>query len=86
MYRISYHIESHSYGVNMDCMVLLGGVMKRTFLNSWFTLDFDGTIRRAQCIDIEFQTGLGPIFLMKTKFGNKFWLTRREIKDHEVIN
>lgn len=58
---------------------------RNKFLNQWFTFDFNGVIRRAQCIDIEFETDLGrPLFLMKSRLGNKFWLTRGEIEDHEV--
>lgn len=54
------------------------------YLNKWFNLDFNGTSRRAKCIDIEFEGDLGPLFLMKTKWGNKFWLTSRELKFHTV--
>lgn len=62
--------------------------MRKKFLNEWFTLDFEdiGNYTRAQCIDIEFQTDIGPIFLMQTRYGNTFWLTRGEIKDHEVAS
>ena len=56
------------------------------YLNKWFSFSFDGTFRRAKCIDIEFESPVGPIFLMKTKFGNTFWLTRKEIKHHEVAD
>ncbi len=49
-------------------------------------LNFNGTIRKAKIEDIEFEGGLGPLFLMKTAFGNTFWLTRRELADHEVVS
>lgn len=59
--------------------------MRKKWLNQWFTFDFNGTIRRAKCIDIEFETGIRkPLLLFQTKFGNKFWLTRGEVEDHEV--
>ena len=70
---------------NMANVVLLVSAMKK-FLNQWFNLDFNGTLRRAQCIDIEFESSTGPMFLMKTKYGNQFWLSRRELKDHEITN
>jgi hypothetical protein len=59
---------------------------RKKFLNQPFKLDFNGTIRHAKCIDIEFDGGLGPLFLMKTAYGNTFWLTRRELKEHESAN
>ncbi len=59
--------------------------MTNKYLNKWFILDFNGTIRRAKCIDIEFDGGLGPLFLMESGYGNIFWLTRKELKEHEVI-
>lgn len=59
--------------------------MKKTYLNKWFAFDFNGTLRRAQCVDIEFgDIGLGPLFLMRSKYGNLFWLTRREINEHVI--
>ena len=60
--------------------------MRKKFLNQTVILDFNGTIRRAKIIDIEFDGGLGPLFLCETKFGNRFWLTRRELKDHEIAS
>lgn len=57
---------------------------RRKFLGETIVLDFNGVIRKAKVIDIEFQTGIGPLFLMKTAYGNTFWLTRGEIADHEV--
>ena len=57
----------------------------KKYINQWFTFDFNGAIRRAQCIDIEFEGGLGPQFFFKTKYGNVFRLSRQEIRDHEVI-
>lgn len=58
----------------------------KTYLGKWFDLKFDGEPRRAKCIDVEFESGVGPLFLMSTAKGNKFWLTRGEIKDHENNN
>ena len=58
--------------------------MRKHFYNQSFVFDFNGTIRKAKCIDIEFEGGTGPRFLFETKFGNRFWLSRQEIKDHEV--
>lgn len=57
---------------------------RRKWLNQWFTFNFDGTIRRAQCFDIEFEGNVGPQFFFKTKLGNIFRLSRQEIRDHEV--
>lgn len=57
---------------------------RRKFLGETVVLNFNGTIRKAKIEDIEFEGGLGPLFLMKTAFGNTFWLTRRELADHEV--
>lgn len=59
--------------------------MKKTYINKWFNLDFNGTIRFAQCIDVEFgYLGLGPLMLMQTRYGNKFWLTRKEFKEQSM--
>lgn len=55
----------------------------KKYLGQWFDFDFNGTIRRAKCIDVEFESGMGPIFLMSTARGNTFWLTREEINYHE---
>lgn len=58
---------------------------RRRFLNQWFTLNYYGTRLRAKCIDIEFETNIGkPLFLMQSKAGDRFWLTREEIKEHEL--
>lgn len=57
----------------------------KRYINKWFNFNFNGVNRRARCIDIEFESGVGPLFLFQTSYGNKFWLTRREIKDHEVM-
>jgi hypothetical protein len=59
--------------------------MRTKFMNQWVVLDFDGSIRRAQIIDIVFHDGLGPQFLLQSSLGNKFWLSRKELKDHELI-
>lgn len=56
----------------------------KKFINQWFTFNFDGTIRRAKCVDIEFEGGLGPQFFFESKLGNTFRLSRQEIRDHEV--
>jgi hypothetical protein len=57
---------------------------RRKFIGQKVVLDFNGVIRRAKIQDVEFSEGLGPIFLLESGLGNKFWLTRRELKDHEV--
>jgi hypothetical protein len=57
----------------------------KKYLNQWIDLDFNGKARRAKIIDIEFETGFGPLFLMQTKRGNRFWLTKEELDDHETI-
>lgn len=54
------------------------------YLNQWMTFNINGVMRRAKCVDIEFQTGIGPIFLMKPKRGEQFWLSRREMKAYRV--
>jgi hypothetical protein len=58
--------------------------MRTKFYNQSFIFNFNGAIRKAKCVDIEFDGGLGPQFLFETSYGNKFWLSRKEIKDHEV--
>lgn len=56
---------------------------KKQYLFKWFTLYFKDAVRRAQCIDIEFETDTRqPIFLMQTKAGNRFWLNKRELEEH----
>ena len=55
------------------------------YYRKWFNLRIDGKDIRAQCIDIEYEGDLGPLFLMKAKWGKKFWMTRREIRNN-VIN
>ncbi len=56
------------------------------FFKKWFNLRINGKAMRAQCVDIEYEGDLGPLFLMKQDgiFGKKFWLTRREIKGYTV--
>ena len=62
-------------------------MVRRKFLNQTVVLSFDGCIRRAKIIDIEFGGGIGkPLFLLESPLGNRFWLTREEIKDHEITN
>lgn len=58
--------------------------MRRKFLHQWVVLDFNSSIRKAQIIDIEFAEGIGPRFLLETAIGNRFWLSRKELRDHEV--
>lgn len=58
---------------------------KKRYNGKWYVLNFNGVLSRAKCIDIEFEGGLGPLFLMETKFGNTFWLTRGELKDHALV-
>lgn len=60
--------------------------MRRKFLGQSVVLNFNGTIRKGRIVDIEFGEGLGPLFLLESPVGNKFWLTRGELRDHEVIN
>ena len=58
----------------------------RIYLEKWFNIvDDDGNVTVAQCIDIEFETGFGPIFLMKRKGldPSTFWMTLKEIKECE---
>jgi hypothetical protein len=57
---------------------------RRKFIGQSITLDFNGTIRKGRIQDVEFSEGLGPIFLLESPLGNKFWLTRRELKEHEI--
>ena len=72
------HIRLHIWTVWITCTMV-----RQKFLNQWVTLNFDGTIRRGKIIDIEF-TGMGPIFLLESKLGNKFWLSRQELRECEV--
>lgn len=58
--------------------------MRTKFINQWFIFNFNGRISRAKCYDIEFEGGLGPQFFFETTWGNKFRLSRREIREHEV--
>jgi hypothetical protein len=60
---------------------------RNKFLGETVVLNFNGDIRQAKIEDIEFETNLGkPLFLMVSPLGNRFWLTREELKDHEVIS
>lgn len=58
---------------------------RRKFINQRVVLNFNGVIRRAKIIDVEFHEGLPPQFLLVSPLGNKFWLSRRELRDHEVV-
>lgn len=51
------------------------------YIGKWFNVEFNDIVRLAKCIDIEFEGGLGPVFLMRTKRGYTFWLTRNEMKE-----
>lgn len=51
-----------------------------SYLNKSFDIDFNGQHMFVKCIDIEFEGGLGPLFLMENHYGNKFWLTRKEME------
>lgn len=53
-------------------------------MNQLVTLDFNGYVVRGRVIDIEFEGGLGPVFLVATLRGNKFWLTREELREVEI--
>ena len=57
------------------------------YYKKWFDLRIEGKNIRAQCIDIEFEGIQGPLFLMKGKgpFAQKFWLTRRELRQYTII-
>lgn len=57
---------------------------RRKFMNQLVTLDFNGYVVRGRVIDIEFEGGLGPVFLVATLRGNKFWLTREELREVEI--
>ena len=47
------------------------------------TLIIDITLVRATIVDIEFETGVGPIFLLDA--GRiKFWLNRKQLREYEV--
>jgi hypothetical protein len=47
------------------------------------TLIIDITLVRATIVDIEFESGVGPIFLLDA--GRiKFWLTRKQLKEYEI--
>lgn len=54
------------------------------YYNQWFGLKIDGILIRAKCIDIEFETGFGPLLLMRNVFGDKFWLSRKELRDYKI--
>ncbi len=57
----------------------------KEYINKWFDFKIgDDLIVRAQVIDVEFETGFGPIFLMKTKQGDLFLATLKEIKKYAV--
>lgn len=58
--------------------------MAHKYLNKWFDLNLGGIFRRAKVVDIEFEGGLGPLFLMKPNKGEKFWLTNKELKHHRM--
>lgn len=47
------------------------------YLNKWFSVEIGDDIHFAKCIDVEFETGFGPIFLMRTQTGYVFWAEKR---------
>ena len=60
--------------------------MRRKFLGQSVVLNFGGTLNKGRIIDIEFAEGLGPLFLLQSQHGHKFWLTRGELRDHANLN
>ena len=60
--------------------------MKRKYIGQWVVLNFNGVIKRARIIAIEFHKDLKkPVFHLVSQLGNAFCLTREELKDHEII-
>ena len=53
----------------------------RLYINEWFHVPFGEVVLRAKCIDIEFESPVGPMFLFQTTDGNKFWVNRRELNN-----
>jgi hypothetical protein len=57
----------------------------RKYLNQIFSFQADnGDIICAKAIDVEFETGFGPIFLMETAQGGWFWVTLKELKEYQI--
>jgi hypothetical protein len=60
------------------------------YLGKWFRLIFNDRTVRAKCVDIQFDEELspkiGPIFYMRSAYGNEFRLTRQELQEHAAQN
>lgn len=57
---------------------------RRRFIGETILLNLYGKEVRATIVDIQFDDGLGPLFLMINPVGHTFWQTRRELKENEV--
>lgn len=55
------------------------------YLNKWFSVNLGEDVLFAKCIDIEFETGFGPIFLMRTQRGYTFWSTKEDFVDSRKV-
>ena len=51
------------------------------FVNQSIEYEKDGMIRKGKIVDVEFETGNGPIFLIESQGGGRFWLTRKELNN-----
>ncbi len=60
--------------------------MRKKFLGQLVMLNIDVSIKKVRIIDVEFDSGVGPVFLLKSPYGSTFWLTRKELKEYEVTN
>lgn len=58
----------------------------KAYKDRWFNVNVCETIVRAKCLDIEFEGGLGPMFLMETSAGFKFWVNRKELNEYANIS
>ncbi len=57
----------------------------RKYINQFFNVhDSNGELVRAKVLDVEFETGFGPIFIMKSSQGQSFWVTLKELKESEM--
>jgi hypothetical protein len=60
--------------------------MRRKMMGRWVVLDFNGVIRRAKIVHIEFHHILKrPVFHLISQLGNEFRLTKEELEWHEVF-
>jgi len=52
-------------------------------LDQWvnYKKPVSGDVIRVRILDVEFETGFGPIFLLGNCKGLKFWLTRKELEE-----